>query len=70
MGGMDEKHAVECLRCGSFRVVERAREARLEPGECGRCGYLGWAPVADLSEPSRRALREAPLERRRLRALK
>jgi hypothetical protein len=35
--------------------------------ECPRCGYVGWAPVNALSERDRRALRERPLERRRLR---
>ncbi|HEY7003063.1 MAG TPA: hypothetical protein VH281_02180 [Gaiellaceae bacterium] len=68
---MSEKHAVECLRCGTFRTVERARTQRLDPGECGECGYLGWALMADLSEPVRRTLREqAPvLYLRRLRAV-
>jgi hypothetical protein len=66
---MTEKHAVECLRCGSFRTVERERTQRLDPGECVRCGYLGWALAADISEPTRRTLRERPLERRRLRVV-
>lgn len=68
---MSEKHAVECLRCGTFRTVERERTQRLDPGECGRCGYLGWALAADLSEPVRRTLRERPpeLRIRRLRAV-
>jgi hypothetical protein len=68
---VSEKHAVECLRCGSFRTIERNRNQRLEPGECQSCGYLGWALVADLSEPVRRTLRErAPeLRFRRLRAV-
>ncbi|MEO8290995.1 MAG: hypothetical protein ABI649_08405 [Gaiellaceae bacterium] len=59
-----EKHAVECLRCGTFRMAERDRSERLDPGECGKCGYLGWALVADISEPARRSLRERPPERR------
>jgi hypothetical protein len=59
-----QKHAVECLRCGSFRTVTRERSERLDPGECARCGYLGWALVADLSEPARRILRDRPPERR------
>jgi len=61
---VSEKHAVECLRCGTFRTIERERTARLDPGECAKCGYLGWALVADLSEPVRRTLRERPPERR------
>jgi hypothetical protein len=66
-----EKHAVECLGCGGFRVVERARTERLDPGECAKCGYLGWALAADLSDPARRRLRERPPARRvsRLRAV-
>jgi ribosomal protein S27AE len=68
---VSEKHAVECLRCGTFRTIERDRTERLAPGECGRCGYLGWALVADLSEPVRQTLRERPPEGRfrRLRAV-
>jgi hypothetical protein len=57
-----QKHAVECLRCGSFRTVERERNERLDPGECQSCGYVGWALAADLSEPVRRTLRERPPE--------
>ena len=68
---MSEKHAVECLHCGTFRTVERERTQRLDPGECAQCGYLGWALVADLSDPVRKTLRErAPeLRFRRLRAV-
>jgi hypothetical protein len=66
---MSERHAVECLRCGTFRTVERERTQRLDPGECARCGYLGWALAADLSESARRDLRERPFERRRLRVV-
>ncbi len=68
---VSEKHAVECLRCGQFRTIERGRNQRLEPGECGKCGYLGWALIADLSEPVRRTFRErAPeLRIRRLRSV-
>ncbi|HEX5468499.1 MAG TPA: hypothetical protein VFW80_05585 [Gaiellaceae bacterium] len=64
---MSERHAVECLRCGTFRTVERDRTQRLDPGECARCGYLGWALASDLSESARRDLRGRPLARRRLR---
>jgi hypothetical protein len=68
---VSQKHAVECLRCGSFRTIERDYNERLTPGECPRCGYLGWALIADLSEPARRTLRERPpeLRIRRLRAV-
>jgi hypothetical protein len=61
---VSEKHAVECLHCGTFRTVERERTQRLDPGECTRCGYLGWALVADLSEPVHGLLRERPPELR------
>jgi hypothetical protein len=61
---VSEKHAVECLRCGRFRTIERRRNERLAPGECPRCGYLGWALIADLSNPARRTLRERPPELR------
>lgn len=66
-----EKHAVECLRCGHFRMIERGRSQRLEPGECTRCGYLAWALIADLSNPVRRTLRDWPpdVRGRRLRAV-
>jgi hypothetical protein len=64
-----EKHAVECLRCGRFRTIERNRNQRLEPGECPQCSYLGWALMADLSDPVRRTLPEGArvLRFRRLR---
>jgi hypothetical protein len=42
--------------------------SHLESGECPRCGYVGWANPTDLTEFTRRALRDRPLERRRLRA--
>jgi hypothetical protein len=61
---VSEKHAVECLRCGTFRTVERERTERRAPGECRTCGYLGWALVADLSESVRRSLRERAPELR------
>jgi hypothetical protein len=41
----------------------------LDPGECPKCGYVGWAPVADLTEVARRMLRDRPLERRSLRVV-
>ena len=57
---------VECLRCGSHRQAESAAVRQSNP-ECPRCGYVGWAPMGKLSEQERHALRERPLERRRLR---
>ena len=68
---MSEKHAIDGLHCCTFRPIPRARTQRLDAGECARCGYLGWALVADLSEPVRKNLRERPpeLRFRRLRAV-
>jgi hypothetical protein len=61
-----EKVRIECLSCGSRRNA--ALEPRhLDPGECPRCGYVGWARVEDLTEIARRLIRERPLERRSLR---
>jgi len=61
-----EPLVVECLRCGSHREIDGSPLRQANP-ECPRCGYVGWAPVEDLSERDRRALRRRPLERRRLR---
>jgi len=58
---------VECLRCGERHQLARSPWRQIQDGECPRCGYLGWADPADLNEPSRRALRERPVEQRRLR---
>jgi Zn ribbon nucleic-acid-binding protein len=61
---------VECLGCGERRRVARDESSgHVEGGECLRCGYVGWATPADLSELVRRALREFPPERRRLRPI-
>ena len=57
---------VECLHCGSQRIVQATAH---DAGECAHCGYVGWAPAAALSEHTRRALRERPLESRRLRSI-
>jgi hypothetical protein len=58
-----ERRTVECLNCGKTRrVVDLS-------GECARCGYVGWADAESLTETLRRALRERPVERRRLHAL-
>jgi hypothetical protein len=59
-----ERLRVECLCCGTTRV-----RGERHGDECPRCGYLGWAASCDLNEAARRALRERPPERRRLRAL-
>ena len=58
---------VECLACGAGRSVAPAERSRLEPGECPRCGYVGWARRNELTETLRQALRERTTERRRLR---
>ena len=58
---------VECLRCGELRVLHPLAHGCLDGGECPRCRYVGWAPTAEVSEATRKALRERPLERRRLR---
>jgi hypothetical protein len=59
---------VECLGCGATRNVVRVGH-EIEPGECPRCGYLGWADPTSLSEQSRRALRERPPATRKIFAL-
>lgn len=62
-----EPLTVECLRCGTTRPAPG--RGAVNAGECGRCGYVGWAATPDLSENVRRALRDRPPERRRLRAV-
>jgi hypothetical protein len=59
---------VECLGCGARRPVLASIHGHHGADECERCGYVGWARSTELTEPTRRALRERPLERRRLRA--
>jgi ribosomal protein S27AE len=54
---------IECLGCGEARGMD-AHAHRLDPGECPRCGYLGWAPSTALTEPMRRRIRERPVDRR------
>jgi hypothetical protein len=61
-----EKLTLECLRCGETREVHARAGGRVRSGECERCEYVGWAPVADLTEKLRRVLRDRPPERRRL----
>jgi hypothetical protein len=63
-----ETRSVECLRCGNRRHVH-SRDRRADVGECTRCGYLGWAWSGELTEKTRRTIRERPLELRRVRAV-
>jgi Zn ribbon nucleic-acid-binding protein len=65
-GTMEDTLLVECLRCGSTRAARRTVWRHLDMSECPRCGYLGWAPTDELTENERRALRDRPLEGRRL----
>jgi phage FluMu protein Com len=58
---------VECLRCGETHTLRPAGYRHLDGGECPRCTYVGWATSEDVTEVTRKALRERPLERRRLR---
>jgi hypothetical protein len=60
---------VECLRCGQPWVTAHGSLRVIDSGECPRCGYVGWAPSRELTEPARRALRDRPLESRRLRSV-
>lgn len=58
---------VECLNCGETRQAQRDGMHRIHLGDCcPRCGYVGWAPTDELTETTRRALRDRPLVRRRL----
>jgi len=58
---------VECLNCGETRQTQRGGLRRIHLGDCcPRCGYVGWAAASELTETQRRALRDRPLERRRL----
>jgi hypothetical protein len=59
-----EKIRVECLGCGEARAVTAPAVDKLDPGECSRCGYLGWAPSTALTETMRRRIRERPVDRR------
>jgi hypothetical protein len=58
---------VECLNCGETRERSRSSAHRVVSDDgCRRCGYVGWARTDDLSESTRRLLRDRPLTRRRL----
>ncbi len=58
---------VECLSCGKTRrpVADTLQRVHLDDC-CARCGYVGWALSEELSESTRRTLRERPLLRRRM----
>ena len=58
-----ERRTVECLSCGKMRRVGAVE------GECPRCGYVGWADAESITETLRRALRERPVDRRKLHVL-
>ena len=58
---------LECLACGARRSATADTHSHLATGECPRCGYVGWASASDLSEFTRKALRDQPVELRRLR---
>jgi hypothetical protein len=59
---------VECLGCGYRRAI-RDGERCSALDECPRCHYVGWASSAELSERTRRLLRDRPLNSRRLHAV-
>jgi hypothetical protein len=61
-----ERFEVECLRCGERHELARVEGRRVLEAACPRCSYVGWAPRGDLTEPVRRALRDRPVEARRL----
>jgi hypothetical protein len=61
-----ERFGVECLRCGEQHELARVDGRRLLEAACPRCTYVGWAPRGDLGEPERRALRNRPVEARRV----
>jgi hypothetical protein len=56
---------LECLACGARRAAADTH-SHLASGECPRCGYVGWASATDLSEFTRKALRDRPVANRRL----
>jgi len=62
---MERLRQVECLSCGYRRAIrDDARGSAFD--ECPKCRYVGWASSAELSERTRRLLRERPVDRRRL----
>jgi hypothetical protein len=65
---VEKKVRIECLSCGARRTTAED-PVHLDPGECHRCGYVGWARAEDLTDVARRLIRERPLERRSLRVV-
>jgi hypothetical protein len=61
-----QTRVVECLNCGATRRISAAPSRPSDPNECKKCGYVGWAEAESMTEALRRAVREAPLERRRV----
>ena len=61
-----DTRVVECLNCGETRRISSAPSRPSDPNDCPRCGYVGWAEAASLTETLRRALRERPVETRRM----
>ena len=59
-----ESLTVECLRCGHSREFTPGPRRNKEAGVCPRCEYVGWAYSSDLTERTRKLVREFPLERR------
>jgi hypothetical protein len=65
---MKRLRQVECLSCGYRRaILDDKPSSALD--ECPRCRYVGWASSAELSERTRRLLRERPVDRRGLHAV-
>jgi hypothetical protein len=62
---MERLRQVECLSCGYRRAI-RGDARGSAPDECPKCRYVGWASSAELSERTRRLLRERPVDHRRL----
>ena len=60
---------VECLRCGGHHPLLRTASGSVQACGCPRCGYAGWADPGGLTESARRALRDRPVEARRLRLI-
>jgi hypothetical protein len=63
---MVKNQTLECLNCGEVRRAPVTPWHLGEHVDCPRCGYVGWAESESLSESLRRALRERPVEKRRL----
>ena len=55
---------LECLRCGKLWTDAQTGFRGVHESECPRCGYLGWAEMSELTENTRRLLRELPPELR------